>query len=361
MKSLKVAGIVFLTLAFLLGGFSAASAQQKQKLFVVNTALLAEHCAFFVWYAKQKGWDKEEGLDIKMHYFDSGPAILEAAPAKQWDLGSVGGVPMVLAAIRYGAYKIAALVDFSVGTSVMVRPDSPIMKTKGWNKKYPEVYGSPEVIRGKTILATTITTSHYATILWLKVFGLKESDVVIKHIDQAQAVAAFDSGIGDATVIWTPYMVTGIRKGWKVASNVKTAGSGAITILTGQKDFCDNNPEIVAKFLRVYLRGVKLIQNEGDKLLPDYKRFLKEWIGMELDDESLKIYFALHPVFNYEQQLALFKKPADGGDSPMEAIQRNLTETFTTLGRFKPEERDKALKTPYVTDKFLKMVKQPIP
>jgi NitT/TauT family transport system substrate-binding protein/sulfonate transport system substrate-binding protein len=128
----------------------------------------------------------------------------------------------------------------------------------------------------------------------------------------------------------------------------------------GDKKFCDKNPEIVAKFLRMYLRGINLIKKEGIKLLPEYKRFYKEWAGMDMSDEMLKNDFQWHPVFQYDEQLKLFKKPAKG-DSTVEAWQRSITESFTTLGRFKPEERDKALKTPYITDKFLKMVKQPIP
>jgi ABC-type nitrate/sulfonate/bicarbonate transport system substrate-binding protein len=207
---------------------------------------------------------------------------------------------------------------------------------------------------------TTVSSGHYAMSLWLKAFGLKDSDVVIKNMDQAQAVAAFESGIGDMVVLWAPHMFTGMGKGWKVAGDVKTAGAALPIVLMGDKKFCDKNPEIVAKFLRMYLRGINLIKKEGIKLLPEYKRFYKEWAGMDLSDAMLKSDFEWHPVFTYEEQLKLFKKPAKG-DSTVEAWQRTITESFTTLGRFKPEERDKALKTPYITDKFLKMVKQPIP
>jgi NitT/TauT family transport system substrate-binding protein/sulfonate transport system substrate-binding protein len=38
-----------------------------------------------------------------------------------------------------------------------------------------------------------------------------------------------------------------------------------------------------------------------------------------------------------------------------------IAEFFTAQGRFKPEELDKINKSGYVTDKFLKMVKTPIP
>ena len=38
----------------------------------LQTAWIGEHEAFLVWYAKQKGWDKDAGLDIRMLRFGSG-------------------------------------------------------------------------------------------------------------------------------------------------------------------------------------------------------------------------------------------------------------------------------------------------
>ena len=46
----------------------------------VPTAWLDEHETFLMWYAKEKGWDKEAGLDIEMKLFNSGPDILNALP-----------------------------------------------------------------------------------------------------------------------------------------------------------------------------------------------------------------------------------------------------------------------------------------
>ena len=45
----------------------------------LRTAWLGEHEAFLTWYAKEKGWDKEAGLDIIMLRFDSGKSLIEDA------------------------------------------------------------------------------------------------------------------------------------------------------------------------------------------------------------------------------------------------------------------------------------------
>jgi ABC-type nitrate/sulfonate/bicarbonate transport system substrate-binding protein len=145
--------------------------------------------------------------------FDSGMAQMEALPAKQWVLGGTGGVPQVVGSLRYGAYQIGLGDDESVTNNVYVRADSPILKVKGFNKDYPEVYGSPETVKGKTILVTTVSSVHYAMSTWLKVLGLKDSDVVVKQMDQASAMAAFEKGVGDVAVLWAPYCYTAEAKG----------------------------------------------------------------------------------------------------------------------------------------------------
>lgn len=119
--------------------------------------------------------------------------------------------------LRYGTSVIAIGNDESMTNSVLVRPDSPIAKVKGYNKDFPEVLGSPDTVKGKTFLTTTVSSAHYGLSSWLKVLGLTDKDITIKNMDQAQALAAFDNGIGDGVALWAPHMYAGQEKGWKIA------------------------------------------------------------------------------------------------------------------------------------------------
>ena len=56
-----------------------AGAAQLQK---VPTAWMGAQETFPIWYAKQKGWDKEVGLDVELLYFSSGMDALSPLPAK---------------------------------------------------------------------------------------------------------------------------------------------------------------------------------------------------------------------------------------------------------------------------------------
>ncbi|MFR3457663.1 MAG: ABC transporter substrate-binding protein [Bilophila wadsworthia] len=97
-----------------------------------------------MWYAKEKGWDKEAGLDIDILFFDSGMAILNALPAGEWQYSCLGGVPAMMGNLRYGTSVIGVGTDESACVAVLARPDNPVFKTKGLNPKHPGVFGSPE-------------------------------------------------------------------------------------------------------------------------------------------------------------------------------------------------------------------------
>ncbi|MBZ2171696.1 nitrate ABC transporter substrate-binding protein [Desulfovibrio sp. DS-1] len=339
-------------IALLLMSLAAGAVAQAAPQ-VLHTTWQAEETTFNAWYAKEKGWDKELGLEFKLHMFDSGMAQVEALPARQWVLGATGGVPMMLAALRHDAYLIGIGDDDSLANAVLVRPDSPILKTKGFNPQYPELYGHPDDVKGKTILVTTISSGHYAMSLWLRSMGLTDKDVVVKNMDPAQALAAFEKGIGDAVVLWAPLLYNGLKKDWKVASDVRKAGGFVPIVLIGDKKFCDENPEVVARFLKIMFRGIDMLRQEGVGLTPEYTRFLK-WAGLQMAEDEARMDLLMHPVFTLEEQLRMFD--ASKGESQVQAWQKDLVKFFTGLGKLKPAEGEKLQPGLYITDKFLKMV-----
>ena len=92
----------FAALMLVVGGTSA----KAEELIKLDSCWMPSTEAFVPWYAKKMGWDKEEGLDLQMHFFDSGPAQMEAIPAKAWVVGSTGGVGQIIGALRYEAQLI---------------------------------------------------------------------------------------------------------------------------------------------------------------------------------------------------------------------------------------------------------------
>ncbi|MGI6285926.1 ABC transporter substrate-binding protein [Neomoorella humiferrea] len=336
------------------GTSNAKSDSASSKLTTVHVSHQPCLHALPTYMAMKKGWDKEEGLEIDFQFYPSGPPQNEALASNKWEVGAEGTVPAMLAAIRYGAYIIAISNDESETNDLWVRPDSPILKVKGYNPKYPEIYGSPETVKGKTVLLTTASTGHYAVIATLRALGLDEKDVKMVHMEQSQALAAFEAGQGDIVQLWAPYDYIAESKGWVKMSSGLRAGVKIPGAVVASKKAVEENPEKVAKWLKLYMRGIQEMKSnpvESAKLLGEY---YKEK-GLTLDDNALAKEFSLRPLFNTKEQLALFAKK-DGNMSEVEQWMSGLADFFVKQGRITEAEKEQLFKGGYITDKILKMV-----
>ena len=273
MKALRTLTILFALALMCLPAPSAAAAEKPFKL---DICAMPEHESFIFWYAKEQGWDKDEGLDFQIHFFQTGMDQLEALPAKQWVVGGTGTVPILVGALRYNTYLIGIANDESWVNAVTVRPDNPALKVKGWNPEYPNLLGSPETVKGKTFLYTQSSSQHFGMSEYLKALGLTEKDVVMQNMDPAQVLAAFDAGIGDFAGIWPMWLYIGMERGNKLIYQPGDVNAVLTLTLVGDKAFCDAHPDIVVKFLRVWLRGVNMIISCGD--LP--ARYLEHVVTM---------------------------------------------------------------------------------
>jgi ABC-type nitrate/sulfonate/bicarbonate transport system substrate-binding protein len=334
---------------------SQQPAQEKeQKLEVIRVSHQPCLHALPTYMAMQKGWDKEEGLKIEFQFYASGPPQNEALASGQWDVGAYGSVPMMLAALRYGAYCIAISNDESETNDLWVRPDSPILKVKGYNPQYPDIYGSPDTVKGKTILLTTASTGHYAVIATLKALGLNESDVKMVHMEQAQALAAFEAGQGDIVQLWAPFDYIAESKGWVKMSSGQRAGAVIPGAVVASKKAVEERPELVAKWLKLYMRGIREMKQNPQAAAEMLKAYYKEH-GLDLSDRAIQQEFQLRPLFDTQQQLELFAKGPDG-KSKVEEWFSALADFFVAQGRITPQEKDKLFASGFLTDKILKMV-----
>ena len=329
-----------------------AGAAELQK---VPTAWMGAQETFPIWYAKQKGWDKEVGLDVELLYFSSGMDALSTLPAKTWVFGGMGAIPALMGALRHDTYVIANCNDEAMVNAVMVRPDSPIMKTKGYNKSYPNVYGTPESVKGKTVLCTTVSSAHFALSSWLKALGLTEKDVTIKNMDQASALAAFEYGIGDIVTLWAPLTYVGEKRGWKVASTPHDCYRGLPIVIVADREFADKNPEQVRAFLRVYLRVVDAMHSEGfDAFVQEYIRFNKTWNEKLMTREEAVEDLRAHPVFSLGEQITLFH-PESGN---LRNWLRGITAFYGRIGELSQEDVANLNAFGFLNDSFLKGLQQ---
>lgn len=351
--------LCFVLTALFMGPAGAVAADKPVK---ISTCWMAESVPFNIWYAKKMGWDKEEGLDIEMLLFDSGPSQMEALPSRAWQLGSTGVGGQLVGGIRYNIVSVAPVVTEGLVHVLYLRPDSPAMQVKGFNPDYPEVYGSPETVKGMTILYTTQTTVHYMVGKWLSILGLSVDDVKLVNMDQPSAVPAFEKGIGDAVCLWAPFTFAAEQRGWPSAGTMADMKCDTVSTLVGDREWCEKNPELVARFLRVFFRASKMIMEEGptERLAKLHQECMNEFAGVRMDLEENKKDILIHPRFTYEEALALMTPGADSR-SQVDKWQQDFAAFFESIGRYSPAEIQK-FKDARINDiKYLQMVELPIP
>lgn len=135
-----------------------------------------------------------KNLDYKVKWstFTSGPPLLEAVNAKAVDIGGVGNTPPVFAAGANAKITVvAAWHGTSKGDTILVPNDSKLTKPAG--------------LKGKSIAVAQGSSAHYQLVANLKAAGLTFSDVKVKYLQPADALAAFTSGKVDAWAVWDPY------------------------------------------------------------------------------------------------------------------------------------------------------------
>jgi sulfonate transport system substrate-binding protein len=247
-----------------------------------------------------------KNLDYKIKWstFTSGPPLLEAVNAKAVDIGGVGNTPPVFAA---GAGSnnsvVAAWHGTSKGEAILVPENSSLKK--------------PEQLKGKSIAVAQGSSAHYQLIASLKEAGLTLSDVKVKYLQPADALAAFTSGKVDAWAVWDPY-----------TSQVLQAKQGRI-LADGDGVVNGLNFQVAAPSALKDKQKVAAIKDYLERL-----RRAQDWVYDH--PEAWAKVWAKDTGLPYEVALASVKRTnasriAVAVDKPLIASEQAIADTFTGL------------------------------
>ncbi|WP_273525318.1 ABC transporter substrate-binding protein [Mailhella massiliensis] len=316
--------------ALLLSSFACAEAKP-----VVRTS--AQPClhGMELWYAEQAGWLKDAPFSSEFLFFPSGGGQTEALAAAQWDCGAMGTVPTMMASMRYG-YKLIGISNVESETNdLWVRPDSPLLKTKGANPQYPNIYGTADDWKGKKILGPTVTTAHYALSATLQALGLSDKDVNIVHMELGQAMTAFNAGEGDIIMLWAPQSYMAEARGWKKVSS----GTAANAVIAGgigvRKEFAEEHPDLVVEWLDVYMRGVEMMRDNPAGSVDPLLSYFNDYCGLELSRDMVEKEFKYRDLFNVSEQIAALEDP-----NKLPTWLRGVADFMLEQGRISQKEYD---------------------
>ena len=249
-------------------------------------------------------------------------------------------MPAVLGHVRFGIKTIGVTNDESAGNALLA--------SKATADKFAK---DPASIKGQTIVLTANSTGDYAVQSCLKKWGIAKSDVTIKNMGQAEIISAMSSANADLGGLWAPNIYTLEEKaGGKVLCSGKEGGAFVPGALIARGDYAKDNPEAVAKFLAVYLRGWSWANANKTEAIAMMKKFYEQG-GTSISEASMRKEFDTRPTFNLEQQLANLNR-AGGAASKFDGW-------FTAMGEFmKGTGAIPAVPgaNEYITDEFMKRV-----
>jgi NitT/TauT family transport system substrate-binding protein len=204
-------------------------------------------------------------------------------------------------------------------------------------------------LRRKTVMVTRSSTGEYVLLAYLKSLKLTEKDVKVVYMDQPAIVKAFAGKDGDVFVLWAPYLYDALARGGKVLANGGTAGVTVPGALVVVPRFAREHPDAVARFLRVYLKGLEW-QRANPAAALDILAKDNEQAGIKLDKRWFAESFKTRRGWGIAGQLGLLARPqgqpsvADGWFSEMGAY-------LTAAGALNANPDPKT----YITDEYMKL------
>lgn len=144
------------------------------------------------YYALEKGYFDDVGLNVDLVIFDSGAPINEALAAKEIDVGQSGFASIYSMSSDVCSWVME--VDNAYRQQkLFCAPDSPILDVQNENG----ICGSAETVKGKISVVTVGTTSQFHVEQYAAMFGLQPSDIVELNLDFSAQYQAFISGEAD--------------------------------------------------------------------------------------------------------------------------------------------------------------------
>ncbi len=231
-----------------LTGFAGLSSAADK--ITIGALRFTSHSPSFIAY--EKGYFKEEGLDVELKFFQAAQPIAVAIAAGDIDFG--------VTALTGGFYSLADKGALKVVGGLMAEkkgaPGNTILVS---NKAYDAGVKTPADLKGKSWAMTQQGSSfHYMAGIIAENNGFKASDMKLKPLQKVGSmIGALKSGQVDAMAI-VPHIAAGLAKGGaaKIIGKIQDMSDYQVTtIFTSTKNTTDNKDK-VKRFLKAYSRGI---------------------------------------------------------------------------------------------------------
>lgn len=197
----------------------------------------------FLYLAQEKGFYREEGVDVRLVEFSSIPDARRA-----YEMGHIDAIGTtiveILQARNYSkrSPQIVQAIDYSDGADmVLVRPG--ITNATG--------------LRGARVGVELASVCVFVLYRALEKHGLSLNDVLLVSSDQATMTSAFQRGDLDAVVTYPPNSVSMLRdeKAHKLFTSAEIPGE-VVDVIAMEEDVCKQRPKDVDRIIRAFHRAI---------------------------------------------------------------------------------------------------------
>ena len=245
-------------------GCGSNSSESADGRSVIRVGTMPYYLGVPIEVISDKGLDDKYGFDMEVIDFPSGGSMSEDLGAGEWDRGPIGAGGMT-AVSNYNAKLIADIEYEMDGAWIIARPDSDIVAAGNTLGDYPEVIGSADTIRGKTVLGTVGNISHYMAIDYVSKFGLSMDDVEFLNMETSNVYTAFVSGQGDLACIGSPSAgLKLLNEGYVLVGGLKQQGNPQQDCMIVSEEFYQNSYDVCVGFMAAWLEACAYLNNDEE-------------------------------------------------------------------------------------------------
>lgn len=310
----------------------------------IKTGWLGELEALACWNAHQQKMDQE--LIFDMTLYPTGKRLVDSY--NQWDIAASGLIPAFDVLLKKEAVIIGLGVDETNGNILFAKNDSPLLSVQGINPEYPEIYGSADTVRGKTILCTFNSNAHMLVLTWLNIIGLTDQDVRLIDVKPEEALSVFQKGMGDILALWAPDSYLALENNLKPVAAAKDCKLNFITVILANNTFLEKHPDAIKQFLSVYYSSANTLNHmKKDELSHLYNTFLWEFANINLPENDADSIITHQKILTPDTFESLFKKDKK---SPLYQTIKNGALYYSNFNAISRHEKEFLLELSYLKD-----------
>lgn len=272
--------------------------------------------------AFEEGYFDKVGLDVELVPYSSGGSMVPALAADEVDVTWFFPFPSLSAYARDIPIEVF-LLDHAPGTA---------------ERLIAKQAESVDALKGAKVGVTLGTSGHFSLLVALEQAGLSPQDVTLVNLKPSEMAPAFSANQIDAAWTWEPAAGKLNELGGTDLATSDSVGSYAVALWAVRKEYAEQNPEAIAKFIEAWDLAQKdyledpaagqkweaeriglsaedfaaMVDRQGSEVLLIEDQLANQWLGEPGKSEETDLYRAYQQYATFlEEQGRIDKAPND--------------------------------------------------